>query len=63
MEKKDAWSIAHTLQSDIEYLLAETNSKEIQYPKHALDMMFKHIQRQLEDIKAAILAEREARTT
>ena len=53
-EKKNAWNILHTLQSDIMYLLQETNSKDYQPPKHMLDMVFKHIVQQLQEAKDII---------
>lgn len=50
-DKRKAWGIAHFLQCDIEYYLGEVNSKNIVLPKHALDMILKHIHRELDDIK------------
>lgn len=52
---KKAWHIAHGLQCDIDYYLSETNSKRVDLPKHALDMMLKHIHRELDDILVLLM--------
>ena len=52
---KKAWSIAHGLQCDVEYYLHETNSRRIELPKHALDMMLKHMHRELDDILVLLM--------
>ena len=46
-----AWSIAHSLQSDIEYMLQEMNNKQASIPDHAWKILLKHIIRDLDDIK------------
>ncbi len=46
-----AWSILHSLETDLQYYMDETNSKNIVPPKHALDMMLKHVLRELYDTK------------
>ena len=45
------WQVAHSLQCDVEYYLSETDSKHIELPKHALDMMLKYIAIELQRIK------------
>jgi len=45
------WHKAHDLQCDIGYMLSEINSKPMVFSKHMLEMVFKHINRELDDIK------------
>ena len=52
---KKAWTIAHGLQSDIDLYLSETNSRPVNLPKHALDMMLKHMHRELDDILVILM--------
>jgi hypothetical protein len=44
---------------DIEYYLQETNSKSIVPTKHALDMMLKHIHREIHDSRSLIVQQKE----
>ena len=48
---RKAWGIAHSLETEIDYYLQETNSKNIVPTKHGLDMMLKHILSEIAHIK------------
>lgn len=51
---RKAWDILHSLQCNVEYYLIETNSKAVELPKHALDMMLLYMHRELSDAKALL---------
>ena len=56
---RKAWGIANGLQCDLDYLLSETNSKgpSAYGSKHMIDMMLKHIHRELDDILVLLMDE------
>lgn len=56
---KKAWTIAHSLQSDIDLYLSETNSRPVNLPKHALEMMLKHMHRELDDILVLLMDDKD----
>jgi hypothetical protein len=60
-EKETPWAKLHILQCDIDYYLQDVNSKEIVPAKHGLDMIFKHISRELQDVKDVLLKEQAER--
>ena len=51
---KEAGDTLHTLQCDVEYYLHETDSKNTVPTKHGLDMMLKHIHREIWEAKNLI---------
>ena len=56
---RKAWGILHSLQCDFQYLLQEMNFKKLEFHVHALQMIFKHTDTELQKAKN-LIKEREA---
>ena len=48
---EDAWNKLHHIQCQLEYYLQETNSTRITPTKHMLDMVFEHLETQIQIVK------------